>query len=89
MNDHAPLPSDDRDDIFEDYEGSGIGRAPVPSDEKLAAFRAALYRSIADLSAGGSAINVVGAIEDFSRAVALQEFVGIIERAKQKEQARE
>jgi hypothetical protein len=63
--------------------------AHISSEEKLAAFRAALFRSIADLSAGGSALNVVGAIEDFSRAVAIQEFAGFVERAKRKEQERE
>lgn len=47
---------------------------PSPSDslskeDQLAPLRAALYRSIADLSAGGSALNAVGAIEDFAKAI--------------------
>lgn len=44
----------------------------LPKEEQLATLRASLYRSVADLSAGGSALNVVGAIEDFSKAITAQ-----------------
>lgn len=57
----------------------------VPKEEKLAPLRAALYRSIADLSAGGSVLCAVGAIEDFVRAVALDELAGALDRAKEKQ----
>lgn len=40
-----------------------------PKDDDLATLRAALYRSVADLSAGGSALCVVGAIEDFAKGI--------------------
>lgn len=53
---------------------------PLPKEDELAVFRAGLYRSIADLSAGGSALCVVGAIEDFARAVALQEIIKALDR---------
>jgi hypothetical protein len=52
----------------------------LPKEDLLAPFRAELYRSVADLSAGGSVLEVVGAIENFSRALAMEEILKVLDR---------